>query len=260
MFGGLGAWVDLFDFEALDPVAAVADMAARGVRTLYLQTGRYNTATIVDPLVGPWLVAAHDAGLEVVGWYLPAYRRMSKELRRTTAIASYEYAGHRFDALGIDIEYKGVVRYPPRWNARAVEHAEAVRAALGARYPIAVIVPPPLQMQVAPLMWAGFPWKELARPSDVVMLMSYWSFRDCPKVPDHCALPFTHKNIELTRALIDLERPIHVIGGVGDSVNAREIEDFVAGAVQADAFGASIYDYRTTKERFWASLAKLTSL
>lgn len=260
MFGGLGAWVDLFDFEALDPVASVADMRARGVRTLYLQTGRYNTVERVVPQAGPWLQAAHDVGLQVVGWYLPGYRSMQRDLRRTLEIASYDYLGHRFDALAIDIEYKGLVRDPPRWNARVVEHAEAVRASLGQAYPIAAIVPPPLQMDVAPLLWAGFPWEGIAGPSDVVMLMSYWSFRRCPEIPDHCALPFTQRNIEITRSLIGVERPIHTIGGVGDSVNAREIADFVTGAKVGAAFGASIYDYRTTKEKFWASLLELASL
>ena len=41
-FRGLGAWVDLYDYPKLDPEPSIADMHTHRVRTLYLQTGRWN--------------------------------------------------------------------------------------------------------------------------------------------------------------------------------------------------------------------------
>lgn len=259
-FGGLGAWVDVYDFDALAVAPTIARMRAHGVRTLYIQTGRYNTQSAVDPAVGPWLVAAHGAGMDVVGWYLPGYRALGKDVRRTVAVAGYEFAGHRFDAVGVDIEFKGEVAHVPTWNERVVKHLQKVRARLDAT-PVAAITPPPLQMDVAPLRWAGFPWRGIAANADVIMLMSYWSYRDCPDTPDHCAHPFTVKNVQITRSLIgDDEMPIHTIGGVGDRVTRREVAEFARGAAEVGAYGASLYDYRTTRPSYWRHLETLAGL
>src|ERR1041384_7216371 len=61
-FRGLGTWVDLYDYPKLDPEKSVADMHARGVKTLYLQTGRWNkpdpksSDAFMDPaLMQRWL-------------------------------------------------------------------------------------------------------------------------------------------------------------------------------------------------------------
>lgn len=129
VFRGLGAWIDLFDVD-LDAEAYIAQMKASGVRTLYIQTGRGNSDTRVDPRVNRWLVAAHEAGLKVVGWYLPFYDRPVIDLVRTVEVARHEYKGHRFDALGIDIEYRAAVSGAFTWNRRVVEHLKAVRKEL----------------------------------------------------------------------------------------------------------------------------------
>lgn len=259
-FRGLGAWIDLWDYSSLDVADTVAMMDGYGVRTIYIQTGRFNTRRAVDPAVGPWLVAAHRAGMDVVGWYLPSYSDMGLDVRRSTAIASYRYRGHAFDAVGIDIEWKNDVKNPA-WNARVVRHLQRVRAKVDRRVAVAAIVPPPLQMTVAPRRWAGFPWKGIGEHSDVIMLMSYWSYRDCENIPDHCAYPFTSLNLEETRRLVgDARIPIHTIGGIGDRITHGEVRDFVRGARDGDAFGASLYDVRTTPRDFWPILARLRSL
>lgn len=257
-FRGLGAWIDSYDFDDVDARRAIATMRANGVRTLYVQTGRYNTPAQVDPEAGRWLEAAHDAGLAVVGWYLPGYKRMPLDVARTVAVARYSYNGHRFDALGIDVEYKALVRHVPRWNKRVALHAQLVRRALGRDYPIAAITPPPLQMSVAPRTWFGFPWRELARSSDLIMLMNYWNYRLCPP---HCAEPFTYRNVQITRALVgDPDCPIHVIGGVADSVSVSEVRGFARASRQSGAIGASMYDFLTTRPVFWRILRTLATL
>jgi len=148
-----------------------------------------------------------------------------------------------------------------RWNRRVVEHMRRVREKLPEGTSFSAIPPPPLQMDVAPSRWAGFPWRGIAEHSDVIMLMSYWSYRDCPNTPDHCAYEFTRKNLEITRALTGRpDLPVHTIGGVGDRVTAREVKDFVRGAFDGGAFGASLYDLRTTKPAYWRHLEQLARL
>jgi hypothetical protein len=85
----LGTWVDIFDYPTLDPATAVPAMRSRGVRVLYVATARFNgTAEVFDAVeTGQWLDLAHQNGINVVGWYLPAYGDMARDVRRTVAIA-----------------------------------------------------------------------------------------------------------------------------------------------------------------------------
>ena len=266
-FRGLGTWVDLYDYPKLDPEASVADMKARGVKTLYLQTGRWNKpdpkssdAFMDRAMMDRWLTAAHAAGVKVIGWYLPAYDDMLRDIRRTRAIAVYRSAtGQRFDALGIDVEYKQQMPSLAAWNAAIIEHITRVRALVGSAYPIGAIVPAPLAMAVRPENWTGFPWRPLADAANVFLPMAYWSFRDdCSSVPEHCAYGYTKGNVEQVRALTGKPNlPIHVIGGVGDSIADADVAQFVSAARAAGAYGGSLYDYLTTKPAWWAVLAKL---
>lgn len=257
MFRGLGAWVDLFDM-GLDPGRTVRTMAQHGVKTLYLQTGHSYSRRAVHPGVGPWLVQAHRAGIAVVGWYLPDYSKPALDRRRTLAIATYSYWGHRFDGLGIDIENRRGVRSARKWSQRVVQHAAAVNRALREDYPIASIPPTPLQMRLAPSMWTGFPWRQLGEHTDAFLLMSYWSERGgCPRIRHHCAYEFTRYNVELTRRLVgDPNAIVHVIGGVGDRINGPQLRAFARGAQDGGANGASIYDVATTRPSWWKSLRK----
>ncbi|MFA5889951.1 MAG: hypothetical protein WDA27_03190 [Actinomycetota bacterium] len=258
VFGGLGAWVDLYDYGALDPARAVAMLRSHGVRTLYMQTARYNSGSGITPVAGRWLVAAHRAGIKVVGWYLPDYADMSRDVARTVAVARARISGHRFDAVGIDIEEKANVKGRDDWNRRVARHASLVRAELGRSYPLTAITPTPLGMAVAPARWAGFPWRSLAASTDVMMLMNYWSYRtDCPTNADHCAYGYTRGNVDRVRALVGKSVPIHVIGGVADVIDAAEVADFAHAALDSRVFGASLYDLRTTADAFWGLLERL---
>jgi len=266
-FRGLGSWVDLYDYAKLNPETSVADMRARGVKTLYIQTARWNkpakeaTESFADvAILDRWLDAAHAQRMKVVGWYLPAYDDLTRDVRRTRDIALHRTgAGQTFDGLGIDVEYRAQAESLPAWNAGVAEHARRVRAALGSRYPIAAIVPTPLQMEIRPTYWAGFPWRALGGYADVFMPMAYWSFRDdCASNPQHCAYGYTKGSVEQVRALTGKPRvPVHVIGGVGDSIATAEVHDFVSAAASAGVYGGSLYDYLTTKPDYWAPLAKL---
>ena len=260
VFRGLGAWVDLYDFS-LDPVRTVQRLKANGVATLYIQTGRTDTRRGLDPRSWRWVMAAHSANIKVVGWYLPYYSNMKRDFARTLAIGKMTFRGHRFDGVGIDIEYKGALG-GKRWNRRVVQLEAAVRRALGPTYPIAAIVPPPMQMWLAPRTWAGFPWKALAKSSDAMLLMSYWTDRvGCPAIRRHCAFEFTDFNVRLTRKMI--ARPgvmVHIIGGIGNVTSLAQTRAFVRGVLASKAEGASFYDVATTTRSTWPILRQLSSL
>ena len=261
VFDGLGAWVDVYDYPVLPLRKTIAVLKKAGVQTLYMETGMTGTRQAVVPASIPWLVAAHNAGLKVVAWYLPDYTNVRFDAQRSIAIAHFRYAGIRFDGLGIDIEYKGALGNNKIWNRHVVQHMSRVRNALGKDYPLAAIPPPPLQMRLAPTTWWGFPWAQLGKLSSDIMLMSYWSFRSgCPQIRLNCPYEFTKYNVELTRAMTGGRVPIHVIGGVGDGINWRELNQFVQGAIDAHADGASIYDIGTTRPEWWRSLTRLRAL
>lgn len=260
MYRRLGAWVDLWDY-ALDPATAIADMDARGVRTLYIQTARYNTERAIAQGAGAWVEAAHAAGIEIVGWYLPAYdQHLDKDVRRTVAIADYTSPnGERFDSLAVDIEYKGETESLAEFNDGIRAHLRRVRAQVGNAYPVGAIVPSPVGMAIRPTSWTGFPWARIGRYSDVVLPMAYWSYRTtCPENPDHCPYGYAVENTHLAGDRTGL--PVHLIGGVGDRVTKGEVTEFVDGALGVEPYGGSIYDYRTTKDGFWEPLARFNQL
>jgi hypothetical protein len=266
-FRGLGAWVDTLDYQALSPATAVTDLKAHGVRTLYLGTARYNSATdILYPNdVAAWLAAAHAAGIRVVGWYVPDYADLTRDIRRTLAIASYvSPAGHRFDAIGIDSEYPLDVPSPSAWNQAVATHLAQVRA--GTALPVVAIVLPPVLMQgwPDPSRWATFPWSVIGAYANAVAPESYWTSYTpasrCATNPQYCAYQYTRDNVLLSRQYTGL--PVHVIGGYGDAttvVTAAQVADYVRAARETAAAGGSFYDYLylTTHPAFWTYLAQL---
>jgi len=263
-FRGLGAWVDTFDYSALSPAAVVTDLKARGVRTLYLGTARFDSpADILFPAgVAAWLAAAHAAGIRVVGWYVPDYADLARDVRRTLAVASYvSPAGHRFDAVGVDIEYPLDVPSPSAWNQAVATHLARVRA--GTARPVVAIVLPPVLMRgwPDPSRWAAFPWPAVGAYANAVAPMSYWTSytpasRCAAGSQQYCAYQYTRDNVLLSRQLTGL--PVHVIGGSGDQATLAQVSDYLRAARESAPAGGSFYDYRTTKPEFWPYLEQLT--
>ncbi|HEV7762731.1 MAG TPA: hypothetical protein VGO78_27165 [Acidimicrobiales bacterium] len=260
-FQGLGTWVDVFDYATLDPATAVPAMRDRGVRTLYLSTARFNGTTDLFDAVeaGQWLDAAHANGLKVVGWYLPAYGNMARDVNRTVAISTFvSPGGQRFDAVGVDIERLDEVTLA-QFNTLLVTHLAQVRARTDAM--IAAIPPSPFGTQPGN-RWAGFPWAGMAAQSDVVVPMILWSFRS-----NADGTPFTAAQVrdyvftqaQAVRSLTG-DRPMSVEGGVDDPgteatpVTPDRVQAFVSAVINAGAIGRSHYDYATTAAALWPIL------
>lgn len=259
-FRGLGAWIDLYDYS-LAPATVVSDLRAHHVRTLYLETARYDSAAdiLYPAAVGAWLDAAHAAGIRVVGWYVPDYKDLSRDVRRTLAVASYVSPdGQRFDAVGIDIEYPLTVPDANAWNQAVATQLAQVRA--GTTRPLVAIVLPPMFMKVFPDRWATFPWSAIAADASAVAPMSYWTSYTANRLctggnQQYCAYEYTRQNVLLARQYTGL--PVHIIGGVGGQATLSQVSDFVRAARETAAAGGSFYDYQTTDPAFWPYLEQL---
>jgi hypothetical protein len=263
-FRRLGTWVDVFDYASLDPASEVPRMASRGVQVLLLSTARFNGASdFYDAAeAGEWLDAAHRAGIKVVGWYLPAYGDMARDVRRTVAIARFvSPTGQRFDAVGVDIERLDEVSLS-QFNTLLVTHLAQVRSRVDAM--IAAIVPSPHATDPGN-RWVGFPWASVGRNSDVMVPMALWSFRANPDgsayTPDQV---YSWVLDQVQRARASTGRPVSVEGGVDDPgsertpVTADRVSRFIDAAIDGRAIGGSHYDYATTASSLWPVLARLS--
>ncbi len=268
-FRRLGAWVDLHDYQLagapLNRDAALNDLKARGVRTLYLQTSRFSLDFDMASNAAGWLDAAHARGLQVVGWYLPGYGDMTRDLRRTLAIANLRTAaGNRFDAVGVDIEAHtgwGSSNEVPRttMNTRAVEHLRSVRIRTGV--PLAAITPQPVATDGAGETWYGFPWRSVGGHVDLVLPMAYWP-ASCRGA---CVRDYALSNARYAASWSG--RPVHIAGRGYTATNTAPVTDsdvrsFVDGAVAGRVIGGSLYDYASTRTRvsWWPILARLNTL
>lgn len=273
-FRGLATWVDAYDY-GLNPETSIADMKARGVRTLFLSTGRFSSSTNIayPALAGRWLDAAHANGIKVVGWYVPGYGDLARDLRRVVAIERFvSPGGQRFDAIGINIErfrnpgdpigeFTGEV-FKDTFMIRLVTNLEQVRAAT--HLMTSAIVPTPYTTDPGN-RWSGFPWASVGRYSDVTVPMVLWSFRTNP---DGSALTeaqvraYVSNEIVRTRGLTG--DAVHVEGGVAGEgrtpVTAERVRGFVNGAFDGGAKGGSQYDHATTNPVLWSVLVRLNGL
>jgi hypothetical protein len=263
-FRKLATWVDVFDYATLTPSTAVTDMKNRGVRTLLLSTARFDSASDFydEAKMGEWLDEAHAAGLRVVGWYVPAYGDMARDVRRTVAISDYvSPGGQRFDAVAVDIERYGESGEVDRatFNASVVPHLRTVRRRSDAV--IGAIVPSPFTTDPGN-NWEGFPWAGIGPNSEVAVPMALWSFRrNADGSPFSAAQvhDWVVDQIRRTRSLTGV--PVHVEGGVDDPgientpVTKVRVAAFVEAVFDGGAIGGSHYDYATTRLELWPILA-----
>ena len=130
-----------------------------------------------------------------------------------------------------------------------------------AAFPIGAITYPPLVMDLNPSAWNAFPWSAVGAQANIVLPMGYWSARtDCSTNPQHCAYGYTVGNINEARTRTS-GLPVHIIGGIANQVSSQEVSDFIRGAHDAKAYGASLYDYlTTTNASFWTTLAGANTL
>jgi hypothetical protein len=258
-FTGLGAWVSIYDgAAAASPEATVETLAANGVHTLFLETANYKQRVdVVRPaIVARFLAAAHAAGIQVVGWYLPSLANPVRDLRRALAGAQFTSAGgDEFDGFALDVEATVVRRIALR-NARAAALESAMRRSLGVAYPLGAITIAPVG--ASPTYWPGYPFAALARNADVLLPLEYFTsrVRGAARVA-----AYTQANISTIRSLVgDPTFPVDAIGGSSPKATGAEVTAFVDTAASCGTVGASLWEFAAMTPAEWAALAPASEL
>jgi hypothetical protein len=257
-YRGSGAWIDIFDGPVLvNPAGTVATLALHDVRTIYVETANFTTprfGSIAYPLaLGPLIDAAHASGIKVVAWYLPGFKNLRRDLRRSLAAIRFKsVAGGRFDSFALDIE-SSAVRSIARRNHRAGLLSRRIRRKVGRHYPLGAIVPDQRSTSVSlPSVWPHFPYRRLRPRYDVFLPMTYSSARGRGA---QFVYLYTRANIEYLRAATkDAALPVHVIGGLANKLTAGEDDAVVQAAGDTGALGASFYDLRLSDAGEWDAL------
>ena len=256
-YEGAGAWVDVYDIGAVPGETATVTpddidaMADAGVRTLYLQAARDDgtdqPAVTAPDVVAQFLVRAHERGMRVVGWYLPRFDDVDRDLEHLQAIDRFEVLDDRFDGVAVDIEWRDSVDDPAERSARLVELSEGLRASVGGDALGAIVLAPVHLEVVNPGFWPRFPWEELAPLYDAWLPMGYWSDRTTASGYRHAAT-YTTENLRRLGDNLGDDVAVHAIGGLGAESTPDDVAGFVAAAQAEGAVGASIYDWATFPE------------
>lgn len=255
-YGGKGVWVDAFDFNpghsnnkpAVRPEAVDA-MAAAGAKTLYIQAARSQDSVAPGDLMAPellaqFLIRAHSKGMAVVAWYLPKLADLGEEHRHLSAILNFAPEGHRFDGVGLDIEWRAGVSDVALRNDRLVELSQWLRS-VAVGVPLGAIVVSPVVTDVVNTnFWPNFPWTRLVPSYDVWMTMGYWSDRKSDS-PYRDAYTNVIESVQRLRGHVG-PVPIHPIGGIGNLTSDADYAGFTRGANELGVIGRSIYDWATS--------------
>lgn len=249
-YEGLGAWVDVYDVGDAGGHAVTPDdvdaMAVAGVRTVYLQAARDDGTGppgLDDPaLTARFLARAHERGMRVVGWFVPRFEDVERDLAHLQAIADFSVLGHRFDGVAVDIEWTDGVADHAERSDRLIELSQALDDHMGSDVVGAIVMPPVHLDVVNPAFWPGFPWDALAGLYDAWLPMGYWSDRTMASGYRDAAA-YTTENLRRLRDHLGGDAPVHAIGGLAEHTTATDIDAFVAAAHAEGAIGASIYDW-----------------
>ncbi|MEO8423402.1 MAG: hypothetical protein ABI595_05755 [Actinomycetota bacterium] len=257
-FQGMGVWVDLYDDWAWrHPSAAVADMAAHGARTLYLETSNFNRPfPFADKEgVAAFVDAAHAEGMQIVAWYLPNFVDIEQDADRSKAAIRFSTdAGNAFDGFALDIEAADVTNAATR-TARLLDLSAQLRSFAGEDYPLGGIVPSPRGIVVHKDYWPGFPYADLAAIYDVIMPMSYFTWHHPTGASTHLYLT---QNIRIIRREVGSDQvPIHVIGGIAQDASVAQAQAFVNVLRERGVIGGSYYTYTGVHGEEWTVLQEI---
>lgn len=256
-----GTWVSIFAGDAVwdHPKRHVRRMHATGVHTLYLQTAS-STNPVGTDLFRPsqlarFLHAAHARGMQVVAWYLPPLRRVGREHSRAMAAIDFRTArGDRFDGFALDIEPSATTPSGDLRDENLRRLSRRIRESAGSRYKLGAIIPSPMGMAIATRFWPDFPYGTIARFYDVVLPMSYHTYRT--KGPAE-TYDYTMRNIAFLRERMGPDVSIHMIGGEASASNARETAAFVQACNDARVTGASLWHYGSYGIEDWEQMGFL---
>ena len=229
--------------------ASVDDMAALGVRTLYLQVvqpgrrvaeRRSSTRRCSASSSAPRARRRDEGG----GLVPPVGRRRRRRLRD-------DPADRRVPRRRQGLRRR---RARPRGHSAAfptsrsattaiVDLTKRTRKLLGKSRALGAIVYPAVQTElINPALWPTFPYRRLQPSVDVWMPMAYFTFRDVESgTGTRCATPRTASRC-CARTCSDRTRAVHVIGGIADLATPDDYAAFLEAARQHE--GGRLLDVR----------------
>jgi hypothetical protein len=258
-FDGIGTWVSIYMDTWDAPRRHVARMHDKGVRTLYLQTSSSQTPVSTKIFrrarVHRFIEAAHRRDMKVVAWYLPPLRNVNVEYDRAMAAIKLRTPnGHRFDGFALDIEPSSGTPAVPERNDNLLRLSRRINRSVGATYPLGAIIPSPVGMRKVPWYWPQFPYQELGRIYDVMVPMSYSTYRVSGPAATY---DYTARNVRILRRQIRPSVRIHMIGGEADALNERESNAFIDAVNDRGVAGASLWHYAIHGPEDWRALRRL---
>ncbi|MDQ1601282.1 MAG: hypothetical protein QOD68_2756 [Actinomycetota bacterium] len=260
-FADAGSWVSIFSGDAVwdHPREHVARMHGAGVHTLFLQTAS-STSPVGSQVYRPtqvarFLHAAHARGMRVVAWYLPPLRDVGREYRRAMSAVDFRTpGGQRFDAFALDIEPSGTTPSGALRNDNLRRLSNRLRTAVGPTYKLGAIIPSPIGLSLSPKFWPDFPYATLGRFYDVVLPMSYSTYRVKGATATY---DYTMGNIAFLRSVLGPTVSLHVIGGNAGASGRLETRAFVQACNNARVTGASMWHYTAYGDEDWQEMAAL---
>jgi hypothetical protein len=260
-FADAGSWVSIFSGDAVwdHPREHVARMHRAGVHTLFLQTAS-STSPVGSQVYRPtqvarFLQAAHARGMRVVAWYLPPMRDVGREYRRAMAAVDFRTpGGQRFDAFALDIEPSGTTPTGTLRNDNLRRLSNRLRTAVGPTYKLGAIVPSPIGLSLSPKFWPDFPYATIGRFYDVVLPMSYSTYRVSGPTATY---DYTMGNIAFLRSALGPAVSLHVIGGNAGASGRLETRAFVQACNDARVTGASMWHYTAYGDEDWQEMSAL---
>jgi hypothetical protein len=259
VFEGLGTWLDVYDGSLLKQPEALADrLAARGVRTVYVETANYKVAEDVVNArpIGRLVDRLHALGLKAVAWYLPGFQQPVKDSRRALAMTAFRTpTGGAFDGIALDIEALVVKSVPVR-TQRMLDLLSQVRVAAGAT-PVAAITYPPRMLERHLSWWPAFPWTEVAAQVDAFIPMAYTG----SAFPGYDATyGYVARSLRLLRNAVGPDVAIHAAGGVATRKTPEQLQAFADAVTDnGTVTGWSMYDLATMTPAAWKSMTALSA-
>ena len=257
VYRGMGTWIDMYNAGPyVHPNDTVRAIARQGVTTLYLQTGNYQRPH--DPaklifrhrIVSRIIEAAHRHDIAGVAWYLPSFKDLEHDYRRSRAAITFRTPhGERFDGFALDIESPVVDNLDVR-NRRLDVLSRRLNKLVPPSYALGAIVP-----EAGAIYWRDFPYRMVANHFDVFLPMAYYTFRASGY---DGVVNNLRRNVRAIRTYTgDRDMPVHLIGGLAEDSRDGELRAFVDTALDRKLIGASVYDWPTTPRDDWRELRRL---
>ena len=257
-YKGLGSWVDIYDDKAFkDPAATVRDMAAHGVKTLFIETGNFHTSGAINnpAALTAFIRACHAKHMRIVAWYLPNLKSGSVDYVRATKALHFKTPdGQKFDSFALDIESTAVSSASAR-NRGLAALSKKIRGLVGRSYPLGAIIPSPVGLSQKRGYWDAFPYAMIAGYYDVFLPMGYYTYHGGGASAAHADAA---ANVRILRSQKGCSaKPIHLIGGISDDSSAAQVKAFVSATRSTRCFGASLYGWAGTSKADWKALEQV---